>query len=222
MPRPDEPISTARPTPPVQAEASARPATVRSDERRRLLRGGLAAGPVILTIASRPVFGKTCTASTMGTLGGSIACTQPLVVGRSPTYWAGTTSWPTPYVCGSSGSGTFQSFAQVSPSGQSSTGGVDQGTLYHSTTTGLTGTVFGAHTILDVLRGNAQGGAYRTLGKYIAAALLNAAAGKTPFLSQASVQKMWNDDLTLGYYEVTPGVRWTTSQIVAYLKTTMA
>jgi hypothetical protein len=220
MSRPDESTPAEQLPPP--AETGERAAPVGSNARRRLLRGGLAAGPVILTIASRPVFGKVCTASTQGTLGGSVACTQPLVRGRLPGYWAATTSWPAPYVCGGSGSGATQGFAQVSPFGQSSTGGISQGTPYHSSTTGLTGTVFGTHTLLDVLQGNARGGTYKTLGKYIAAALLNAAAGKTPFLSQASVQKMWNDDLTLGYYEVTPGVRWTTNQIIAYLKTTMA
>ena len=175
-----------------------------------------------MTVVSRPVFGKTCTASTQGTLGGSIACTQSIIRGFAPSYWSGTTSWPTPYVCGSAGSGGYQGFAQIAPSGQSGSSSVNQGTLYHSSTTGLTGTVFGTHTMLDVLKGNARGGAYQTLGKYVAAALLNAAAGRTPFLSQATVVKMWNDDLTLGYYEVTAGVKWSTSQIVSYLQSTMS
>ena len=194
---------------------------IRSDERRRLLRGGLAAGPVIMTVMSRPVFGlPTCNYSQAS--GAGSICTAPPVPGYSISYWSRTTSWPTPYVCGSSGSGGYQSFAQVAPSGQSGSSGVNQGTLYHSSTTGLTGNVFGSHTMLQVLQGNAGGGAYKTLGRYVAAALLNAAAGRTPFLAQASIQKMWNQDLTLGYFEVSPGVRWSTSQIVSYLQSTMS
>ncbi|MGH8802958.1 MAG: hypothetical protein ACREX6_11765 [Casimicrobiaceae bacterium] len=73
-----------------------------------------------------------------------------------------------------------------------------------------------------VLKLQAGGGAYQVLGEYVAAALLNAAKGYTPFLSQATVQKMWNDNLTLGYYQVSPGIKWTTNQIVTYLKSTMA
>lgn len=96
-----------------------------------------------------------------------------------------------------------------------------RGTLFHSVTTGLHGTVFGDHTMLDVLRGNAGGGGYSVLGMYIAAALLNAASGRTPFLDEATVRRMWNDNLLLGYYEPAPGMRWGTAQIVAYLQSTM-
>ena len=62
-------------------------------------------------------------------------------------------------------------------------------TRFHSTTTGLNGTVFGKHSMTQVLQQSAGGGACATLGRYIAAALLNA-AGKTPYLSAAMIRKM--------------------------------
>ncbi len=98
---------------------------------------------------------------------------------------------------------------------------VRQGTLFHSPTTGFQGTVFGSHTMLDVLKQRAGGAGYGTLGMYCAAALLNAASGRTPFLSEAAVRQMWNDNLSLGYYEPTPGIRWDATQIIAYLRSTM-
>jgi hypothetical protein len=94
-------------------------------------------------------------------------------------------------------------------------------TRFHSTTTGLNGTVFGNHSMMQVLQQSAGGGAYATLGRYIAAALLNAAAGKTPYLSAATIRKMWNDLLSSGYFEPTAGVRWSADQIVTYLSSTM-
>jgi hypothetical protein len=94
-------------------------------------------------------------------------------------------------------------------------------TRFHSTTTGLGGKVFGNHTMLDVLQQTAGGGDYATLGRYIASALLNAASGRTPFLPQASIRKMWNDVLSLGYFEPTAGVRWDAGQVVTYLRSTM-
>ncbi|MGE5100028.1 MAG: hypothetical protein ACM3SX_08590 [Deltaproteobacteria bacterium] len=94
-------------------------------------------------------------------------------------------------------------------------------TRFHSTTTGLGGTVFGNHSMLQVLQQTAGGGGYATVGRYIAAALLNAAAGKTPYLPATTIRKMWNDLLSFGYFEPTAGVRWNADQIVTYLRSTM-
>lgn len=94
-------------------------------------------------------------------------------------------------------------------------------TRFHSTTTGLGGTVFGNHSMLQVLQQTAGGGGYATVGRYIAAALLNAAAGKTPYLPATAIRKMWNDLLSFGYFEPTAGVRWNADQIVTYLRSTM-
>jgi hypothetical protein len=59
------------------------------------------------------------------------------------------------------------------------------------------------------------------LGRYMAAALLNARAGRTPVLTETTVRNMWNDVINRGYFEPTAGVRWGPPEIVAYLRTTM-
>src|SRR5690242_9250799 len=73
--------------------------------RRRFLRGGLAAGPVVATIASRPVLGATvCTqASMMGSVAASGRQAVPVTLcnGLTPEQWeAIPTQWPAPYVGG--------------------------------------------------------------------------------------------------------------------------
>ena len=94
-------------------------------------------------------------------------------------------------------------------------------TKFHSKTTGLGGKVFDNASMVDVLRQNAGGGLYQTLGRYVAAALLNAAAGRTPYLSEGMIRQVWNDVMTRGYFEPTAGVRWGPAEITAYLRSTM-
>jgi hypothetical protein len=98
---------------------------------------------------------------------------------------------------------------------------VANGTKFHSKTTGLGGNAFDNASMLDVLRQNAGGGRYQSLGRYIAAALLNAAAGRTPYLSEGTIRQIWNDVMARGYFEPTAGVRWGPTEIVAYLRSTM-
>jgi hypothetical protein len=73
----------------------------------------------------------------------------------------------------------------------------------------------------EVLERNAGGGAYGTLGQYMVAALLNAAAGHTPFLSESTIRRMWNDLLSKGSFEPTPGVKWGLTEVTDYLRATM-
>lgn len=95
------------------------------------------------------------------------------------------------------------------------------GTHFHSKTTGLSGWVFQNATMLDVLRQSAGGGNYQALGRYVAAALLNAAAGRTPYLDASTIRQMWNDIVARGYFEPTAGVRWGPLEVTAYLRSTM-
>jgi hypothetical protein len=92
------------------------------------------------------------------------------------------------------------------------------GTAFHCPTTGLGGNVYGDMTMLDVINADSSGDG---LGRYIVAALLNARAGRTPVLTEFTVRNMWNDLHNRGYYEPTAAVRWGSSQIVAYIKTTI-
>ena len=212
------------PEPPVFESGPAPDPAPSSDERRRLLRGGLAAGPVLMTVMSRPVLGQTncgnpSVAQSLST-GTSLhpGCVGTNIsTGYSPTRWISrSTSWPSPY-------------SATSPQGQSSAWGQttysstnsQTATLFHSPTTGFQGTVFGNGTMLDVLKQQAGGAGYAMLGMYVTAALLNAAAGRTPFLSEATVRAMWNDLLIQGYYEPTAGIRWGATQVITYLQSTM-
>ena len=183
-------------------------APVRSDERRRLLRGGLAAGPIIMSVMSRPVFGSSIPGCASVHIQASFQANpntslNPQCRGDPPppaytsTQWsANGTSWPSPYV----------------KSGHNAT-------LFESPTTGLTTMVFPGLTMLQVLQG--AGGTYGSLGADVAAALLNAAKGKTPYLSKTTIQQMWNSVAgSLGYYQVDPGIRWYSTQVANYLQST--
>lgn len=179
-----------------------------SDERRRWLRGALAAGPVLMTVASRPVLGQTnCVAAYVATSMGpshKVAATT-YCSGLTPAQWkAHASEWPLPY-CGS---------VHKSLGGYAST-------LYHCTTTGLGGRTFGDRTMLEVLDIQEGGVGIGGLGRYIVAALLNACSGRTPVLKEAGVRAMWNDTISVGYYAPNPGIQWSPPEIIAYLKTTM-
>lgn len=215
---------TALPEPPASESGPAPECAPSSDERRRLLRGGLAAGPVLMTVLSRPVLGQTnCgNVSVSASLAAGTSLHPGCVgtntsTGYSPTRWISQSSnWPSPYTATSSQ-------GQGSPWGQTgySSTNTQTATLFHSSTTGFQGTVFGSHTMLDVLKQRAGGAGYATLGMYVAAALLNAAAGRTPFLGEATVRAMWNDVLIKGYFEPTAGIRWGATQVITYLQSTM-
>jgi len=112
---------------------------------------------------------------------------------------------------------TTTSATSLSP--PSSAGEFDQPTRYHCPTTGFGGAEFGTHTMLEVL--DLSDGGLSSVGRYMVAALLNARAGRTPVLGETAVRDMWNDLINLGYYEPTAGIRWTSHEIVAYLRTTM-
>lgn len=217
---------STHPEPSIPNDGSSSDSAPLSTERRKLLRGSLAAGPVLMTVLSRPVLASDCLNVTVQAslmAGTSLHPGCPGVnisTGLSPSRWcSNTASWPSPYCATNS-------------SGQSSTSGTlgysantlsptQTATLFHSPTTGFDGTVFGSHTLLSVLKEDAGGAGYGTVGMYIAAALLNSASGRTPFLSQATVRQMWNDLLLQGYYEPTAGMHWGATQIVSYLQSTM-
>jgi hypothetical protein len=73
----------------------------------------------------------------------------------------------------------------------------------------------------EVLQQTAGGAGYSELGSYVAAALLNAAAGKTPYLSESSIRKMWNDLLSVGSFTPVSGVTWGIAEVTRYLRSTM-
>jgi hypothetical protein len=172
--------------------------------RRRLLKAGLAAAPVVAaTLASRPVLGAPKgTASAGPSAGASVAPAKHASSGRSPEQWGETQTWPAPY-CAADSSGA----ATV--------------TLYHGSDTGLAGAAFAGSTMLAVMQLPDDDGV-QTLGRYIGAALLNAREGLTPALGESAVRRMWNQFATQGYYEPVEGVRWDATDIVTYIRSTIA
>ena len=178
----------------------------RADERRRLLRAAIAAGPVLMTIASKPVLGQTtCLAASATSAGSSAARRASVCSGLTPSQWkARVAEWPSPYYAT-----TLKSL------------GGHQATLFHGPTTGLGGRTYGERTMLEVIDFGEGGAGANSLGRYIVAGLLNARSGRTPVLNETGVRLMWNDTVNEGYYEPTAGIRWSAAECIAYLKTTM-
>jgi len=222
-----------------------------SGSRRKLLRGGLAAAPVLMTVASRPVLGQVaCTASAITSINmqSSINHNCTITRGLSPEKWktlAG--QWPSPYSGTSAATSTsytapksktsnaelqqqlaaaagYTSGTTATSSSSSTTSGSSYSTTatpYHCSTTGLGGRVFANKSMIEVID-LMQSSGLSSLGRYIVAALLNAHSGRTPMLSETNVRAMWNDLINRGYYEPTAGIRWGATEIVAYIKTTIA
>lgn len=161
--------------------------------RRKLLRAGLGASPVILSVASQPVMATTgrCTsASAFGSINASRPDNLENCGGCKPEYWRNTTCYPR------------------WPNG------------YHAVTSGYTPATkfddcFGSYggypyrTLLYVMQTTGTGGRDE-VARYCAAALLNAAKGLTPssILSISKVKSVWSSYVRRGYYEPTAGIRW--------------
>jgi hypothetical protein len=59
------------------------------------------------------------------------------------------------------------------------------------------------------------------MGQYLMASWLNVQSHRVNFLSVASLQEVWSDWSTKGYYAPMAGQRWFASDIVGYLYGTM-
>jgi hypothetical protein len=182
-----------------------------STSRRRLLQGATAAAPVVMTFMSRSVTAGTCApASTFASLNAS----HPTLVtytcgGCLPAYWSQDAIWPTwPAPLVASGDTPTMFDAQF------------------GTTGGYPG-----KTLLDVLK-MPEGLGKDGLAPYAAAALLNAAAGKTLGVIDAYlIKQIWLDVVSRkGYFTPSAGIKWYpdyskpdgTGGIKVWLKTTMA
>ena len=185
---------------PNDSQQSAEPQAVDGVRRRRLLKGGLAVAPILMTLASRPALGQACaTPSAFGSVTHAshphtnhIACS-----GRQPEYWANnTTEWPSGYLA-------------VAASG-------NEATLFH---TPFPGNQFPAKTLLDILQtSDVAGDAF--VARYLVAALFNASLGSTPVLTESAVQNIWLEYVSNGYFEPTASVQWFAEQIVDYVQST--
>lgn len=197
--------------------------------RRRLLRGGLAAAPVLMTLANRPAFGANgATPSAFGSMNASRTDSVVQATGVSPGYWkTHTDSWPSPYrALGTSNVSTFGASSGTIPA-----------TLFDDV---FSGGRYPGKTLLDILSPETKSfganGGDVAVARAMAAALLNAASGRTSdILNIDQVKAMWSEYVSKGYYSPTNGVKWYANYtepmpsnplygggIIGYLKTTWA
>lgn len=207
------------------------PPTSAKDSRRRLLRGGLAAAPALLTLVNRPVMAAPClpgSASVSANM--SRGNTPPnCEAGRGTETWGKETSfmdWPAPMAI----PGDTKARASQPPAEPAATSGDKKGKgdspstlsdvaaapeqIYGSKPTTF-GSVFGTRggyekaTLLEVLRLNSNVGR-DGLAKHLVAAYLNALKGYTPavVLDVVTVKNIWASYVARGYYEPTAGIRW--------------
>ena len=171
--------------------------------RRRWLRAGLAAPPVLMTVASRPVLGATAFCvppSAYVSLPTSTPGMYDTCNGQGPTGWIGTNPWPSPYCregtqggCGPGGPSKFNDFFNPD---------LGQGA---------------GPSLLTVLSGGNE------VAKYVVAALLNYAAGLVPstVLPESTIKHIWTEFAATASFSPMPSASWNQLEIVDYLKSTM-
>lgn len=214
-------------------ESSAQTDTVEAgvtiNKSRRRLTGAGVGVSAIFTLASRPVLAIQCVAASAAASGNlSHHGTPPQCVGRTPGFWKVAqhrTEWPSPYQQGTANSASISTSGNFGSS--SSPSNWSGGTTFHPE---FYGTKFIKNnqslTMNQVMVMNDSSYLGMTdkdnLGAHCAAALLNAASGRTPgVLTVEKVKTMWSECQTKGFFEPIAGVKWSPAQVVAYLKTTM-
>ena len=172
--------------PPAETSGTAEARQAALTARRRILRGGLSAAPVLMVAAPRSVMAggpMNCVpASSFASINASRPDLQFTCSGRTSSYWKQPqffSEWPAPYLPTT----TFDSVFGA-------TGG------------------YPGKTLLAVLE--LMGGGRDAVARQIVAAVLNAAKGLTPanVLSVAIAKAVWLSFVTKGYYEPTAGIKW--------------
>ena len=167
--------------------------------RRRLLRGGLGATPVLMTLVSGPVGAAACIqASAFASLHASGK--QPTIIcsGRTPTQWfeANNGQWP----------------AQLRPSNTAK--------FSDQFSPALTDADATLRQVLD------PSGSFSPVARNLVAALLNTLTSPplTPatILTTAMVRSIWTSFATTGFYEPTAAIRWDGTKIVEWISKTYA
>ena len=171
-------------------------------KRRRLLQGGLASAPVLMTLVSRPVLAQCQSPSGFVSGNASTAgnATRVICSGRKPDFWQQPQnfgSWVAPYF-------------------PTTVVGLHQATLFDAV---FGGNAFPNQTLLDVLQN--VGGPPNDIARFLVAALLNVAAGLAPVLTLRSLQHIWSEYSTTGGYTPTAGAHWDHDEIISYLLSTM-
>lgn len=168
--------------------------------RRRLAGAGVASG-VILTLKSPSALGTTMCKSPSGAMSGGLASRKPTVApvckGRLPSWWAGQDS-PLPPTC--------TTFNKVFPCATNTA-------------------AYSNLSLMKILK--TQTFDRDKVGMYLMAAYFNAYTGRTSFLKVPAVVAIWSEWQASGanlggtYTPIAGGKKWGSSQIVAYLASTM-
>jgi len=164
--------------------------------RRRLLHGGLAAGPVLLTLVSRPVLGQGAhctTPSGFVSLNASNAGRGEVCTGLTASVWVHLpqSQW-SPFVKEGTNATLFNAVFQPY-------------------------TPYNGKTLLDVL---GLTGGINDVAKVLVAALLNANAGKTPTLGIQTIKDIWAEFSSTGSFSPSAGASWNEAELLDYLSTT--
>ena len=166
--------------------------------RRRLLKLGIGAAPILMALASRSAF--ACHSTTPSAFG-SVCTSRPELLqssnGRSPGFWkthTGTSYWPQPY------------YSHSQKVGKTTIPATTFKSVFCNS--GATSPFSAGTTLLEVLESG--GGGSKAVARACVAALLNARSGRTPssILSADDVVGIWYEYTSKGYFEPIAGIRW--------------
>jgi hypothetical protein len=161
--------------------------------RRRLLRGGLGAAPVIMTLVSGPVSAGLCTTgSAYGSMNPSGTRRTATCGGHSPSVWTATDDsyWP----CDSNA--LFGSY--FSP--------------------GLAAGDVKLKKVVDPSKG--YDAVARNCVAALLNACCGPPLTPSSILSVAKIKEIWSSYATKGYFEPTAGIQWNSAKIVDWMTTT--
>lgn len=171
----------------------------RGKARRRLAKAGAGAG-VLLTLESKQAMATSAMCrSPSGSLSGGLSShygTAPVCKGLSPGYWKNHDNWPIPRTT------MFASVFSVP-------GDYTKCDLTKTPTSYLCANML---TLLTHQSFDQNNLAMQTIAAY-----LNILSGRISFLSLETLQAMWREVTTTGYYNPTAGVTWTRVQVARYL-----
>lgn len=173
----------------------------RGVSRRRFARAGAGAGGVLLTLVSQP--GLACEVcrtpsgyqSTKGATGAQSKAAQVTCTGKGPNHWK-TNGWPSS--CKSNN--TFGTYFDCSRSGAKA---------------------YSAIKCMDILTPANNSGDKGQVAKYLMASYLNVLSGKSTFITTTTLNNIWRDYASNSTYTVMAGVKWTSYDILDYLRRTM-
>jgi hypothetical protein len=196
--------------------------------RRRILQGGLAGAPALMTLVSPNALAATqcVTGSAFGSINASRPDAAVACAGRSPGYWRQPvkfSEWPNGYIPSAEPVMRANGTVIYTPPQGSSTKATTFGSLFSGAGS------YSTLTLLECLQfGNAESPnsldrSEAAFVRHITAALLNAAAQLVPvdIMSVGTVKTIWSKYKATGNYEPTPGTKWNAEQITIWLRQTM-